>query len=81
MKTINIKKGFKTKKQFREEVQTKLYREIIGSLYIGRAIEKYGEKDVKWAIQKYLVGIRERARLLKEQAEAQKALDEINRKL
>lgn len=81
MKNINIKKGFKTKKQFREEVQTKLYREIIGSLYIARSVEKFGEKDVKWAIGKYLTGIRERSRLLKEQAIAQKALDEINRKL
>ena len=76
-----MKTQTQTQKQKRDEAQVKVYRQIINTINIDKAIIKFGEKSTKWAIGKYLTGVRERSRLLKEKAEAEKQLREIEAKL
>jgi hypothetical protein len=71
----------KTGLEKRQADQKKLFRKVIKTLAIDKAIRLHGEKDVKWAITKYLSGVRERTKLLKEKAAAESKMAEISRKL
>jgi hypothetical protein len=71
----------KTNKQKKQEVSIKLYRKIIKTIGVDKAVRIFGEKDVKWAIGKYLTSIRERTALLKARAETEQRLREIEEKL
>jgi hypothetical protein len=71
----------KTKTEKRQEEQHRLYRQIMKVVSLDKAVAQFGEKDVKWAINRYLVSVRERARLLKKKADAEAALAEITKKL
>lgn len=71
----------KTHLKKRHAQDAKLYKKIVGTLGITRAESMYGHKAVKWALNRYLKGSAERARLLKEKAEAERRLAEISKQL
>lgn len=71
----------KSYKQTKQESSTRLYRKIIKTIAVDKAVRIFGEKDVKWAIAKYLTSIRERTALLKAKSEAEQKLREIEEKL
>lgn len=67
--------------QKRSADQKKRFAVVIKALGIDKAVKKFGEKDVKWAVGKYLTGIRDRSRLLRQKADAEAKMKEINDKL
>lgn len=54
------------------------YKDILGDLNLEKTYKKYGEKNVKWALNRFLKEQRERAALLKQKADAESKLKELN---
>jgi hypothetical protein len=50
----------------KERNQHQLFKRIVKTLTIQKAVALFGEKDVRWAINRYLMASRERARLLRQ---------------
>jgi glutathione peroxidase-family protein len=73
--------NIKSKQEKKSEEQTRLFKKIIKAIAIDKAVTAFGEKDVKWAINKYLVSIRARTRLLKEKAATEARLAEISKQI
>jgi uncharacterized membrane protein len=68
-------------KDRRAEEQKKLFQSVIKMISIEKAVAAFGDKQVKWAITKYLMSVREKARLFKEKSAADERIAELNQKL
>ena len=55
----------KTGIEKRQADRRKLFQSIIKSIGVDKAIKTYGENEVRWAISKYIAGVREQAKLEK----------------
>jgi hypothetical protein len=69
----------KTKLQQRKDEESKVYKRICGILNLARAEKEYGIKTVKWAMNRFIKGTSERAKLLKARAEAERRIAEIDK--
>jgi hypothetical protein len=71
----------KTKLEARALEQEKLLQSVIKIIAMDKAVATFGEKSVKWAINKYLTSVREKDRLVREKSAAEQRIAELNRKL
>ena len=71
----------KTKLEARALEQKKLFQSVIKIIAIDKAVATFGEKSVKWAINKYPTSAREKDRLVREKSAAEQRIAELNRKL
>lgn len=68
----------KTKIEKKPIEQHASYKEILADLNLEKTYKKYGEKNVKWALNRFLKEQRERAALMKQKSEAENKLKELN---
>lgn len=66
-------------KEEKERGSRESYNEVLKTLNLKKAYEQYGEKNVKWALNKFLKEQRERANLLKQKTEAEERLKELDK--
>jgi hypothetical protein len=69
----------KPKLEARALEQKKLFQSVIKIVAVDKAVATFGEKCVKWAINKYPTSVRDR--LVREKSAAEQRIAKLNRKL
>jgi hypothetical protein len=71
----------KTKSEARALEQKKSFQSVMKIIAIEKAAATFGEKSVKWAINKYPTSAREKDRLVREKSAAEQRIAELNGEL